>query len=59
MDVAPPGALAYFCASSPAAQETMRSPGASRSGFNLPSPVGPRDEKYDTPVAATSSTASR
>src|SRR5436190_24235721 len=30
-------------------QEMTFSPGASRSGFIRPSPVGPFDEKYDTP----------
>jgi hypothetical protein len=33
----------------PAAQEVMRSPGATRSGLSRPSPVGPLEEKYDTP----------
>jgi hypothetical protein len=33
----------------PAAQEVIRSPGATRSGLSRPSPVGPLEEKYDTP----------
>ena len=28
----------------------MRSPGATRSGLIRPSPVGPLEEKYETPV---------
>ena len=32
----------------PAAQ-VIRSPGATRSGLSRPSPVGPLEEKYDTP----------
>src|SRR4029078_6273732 len=31
------------------AQDVMRSPGATRSGFRRPCPVGPFDEKNDTP----------
>jgi hypothetical protein len=33
----------------PATAEVMRSPGATRSGLSRPSPVGPLEEKYDTP----------
>ena len=31
------------------AHEMIRSPGASTSGLRRPSPVGPLEEKYDTP----------
>src|SRR5207342_798655 len=31
------------------AHDVIRSPGATRSGFKRPSPVGPFDEKNDTP----------
>src|SRR4029453_5446238 len=33
----------------PAAAGGIRSPGATRSGLGRPSPVGPLEEKYDTP----------
>ena len=33
----------------PAAAEVIRSPGATRSGLRRPSPVGPREEKYEIP----------
>ena len=33
----------------PAAHETIFSPGATTSGLSRPSPVGPFDEKYETP----------
>ncbi len=39
-----------WSSSSPAAAEMTRSPGATRSGFIRPSPVGPLDEKNETPV---------
>ena len=33
----------------PVAHEMIFSPGATRSGFRRPSPVGPLEEKYETP----------
>src|SRR6266542_3570071 len=39
----------------PAAHDVIRSPGATRSGFNRPSPVGPLEEKYDTPYVCGAS----
>src|SRR5262245_25243721 len=33
----------------------MRSPGATRSGLSRPSPVGPFDEKYETPYVCGAS----
>src|SRR3954447_18776673 len=44
----PPSTAVRFC---PAAHEVMRSPGATRSGLRRPSPVGPLEEKYETPYA--------
>jgi hypothetical protein len=46
---ASPGAPATAVSCAPAAQDVMRSPGATRSGLRRPSPVGPFDEKYETP----------
>ena len=51
--IAPPS-LPHFAFKRPfaAAHDTIFSPGATRSGFNRPSPVGPFDEKYETPSRA-------
>ena len=44
-----PASPRAFFSGSPAAHERIFSPGATRSGLSRPSPVGPFDEKYDTP----------
>jgi len=43
----PPGKA--LASALPAAAEVIRSPGATRSGLSRPSPVGPLEEKNDTP----------
>jgi hypothetical protein len=48
--VAPGTSAVALCSSSPAAALITRSPGATRSGLRRPSPVGPLEEKYETPV---------
>ena len=41
--------LELFASRCAESHEMIFSPGASRSGFMRPSPVGPLEEKYDTP----------